>query len=134
MMIRRGKKRQRRGAVAVEMAVVTPLMLTMLFGIIEFGWVFSVRHTMINAAREGARLGSLQGVEMYEVEDRVRDLLQPMGLDSKVSVNVAAPTDEVPYVEVDLSVNYNQISLVGDYFGFGNSTLTAEASMRREGT
>ena len=34
---------KRRGAAVVEMAVVTPLLLTLLFGVIEFGWVFMVK-------------------------------------------------------------------------------------------
>ena len=51
--------RWRRAAAAVEMAVVTPLLLAVLFGIIEFGWLFTVQHTLVNAAREGARTGVL---------------------------------------------------------------------------
>ncbi|MFQ5806855.1 MAG: TadE/TadG family type IV pilus assembly protein, partial [Phycisphaerae bacterium] len=32
-------KRMRRGVVAVELAIVLPLLFSLLFGIIEFGWV-----------------------------------------------------------------------------------------------
>ena len=39
MTQRKGKKR-RWASATVEMAIVTPLLLTMLFGIIEYGWVF----------------------------------------------------------------------------------------------
>ena len=57
-----GRKRVRkaRGAAVVEFAVVLPLLLTILFGIIEYGWVFMVRQTLQTAAREGARVAVLQ--------------------------------------------------------------------------
>jgi Flp pilus assembly protein TadG len=44
-----------RGAAAVEFAVVLPLLLTMLFGIIEMGFVFNRWITVTHAAREGVR-------------------------------------------------------------------------------
>src|SRR5262245_1303901 len=84
----------RRAAVAVEMAVVAPLLLTMLFGIIEFGWLFTVRSTLVNAAREGARLGALPDVSANEVEARVRESLTAMQLDDNCTVNVTEPTPE----------------------------------------
>ncbi len=55
-------KRERRteeGAAAVEFALVAGLLITLLFGIIDFGWMVN-RDTMVNnAAREGAREASL---------------------------------------------------------------------------
>ena len=35
--------RRRRGVAVVELAVVLPLLLALVFGIIEFGWVFMIR-------------------------------------------------------------------------------------------
>lgn len=48
-----------RGAAAVEMALVTPLLLLMLFGIIDFGRMLNAQITLTEAAREGARAVSL---------------------------------------------------------------------------
>ena len=45
----------RRGASAVEFALVLPLLMVLLTGIIQFGWVFFIQFSMENAAREGAR-------------------------------------------------------------------------------
>jgi Flp pilus assembly protein TadG len=50
-----------RGAVAVEFALLLPVLLTILFGIIEFGMLMYGREVVTNAAREGARAGIVQG-------------------------------------------------------------------------
>lgn len=49
------KGSEQRGAAAVEFAVVLPLLMTMLFGIIEMGFVFNRWITVTHAAREGVR-------------------------------------------------------------------------------
>lgn len=132
-MVRSKAQSRRRAAVAVEMAVVTPLLMTMLFGIIEFGWMFTVKNTMVNAAREGARMGALQGSEYSDIYNRVVEFLQPMGLDSKVSISIVDGTQENPIVRVDLSVPQAEVSLVGNFFGTITGNIEATASMREEG-
>jgi hypothetical protein len=44
-----------RGAVALEMALVLPVLLLILIGILEFGRVMNVQVSLTQAAREGAR-------------------------------------------------------------------------------
>jgi hypothetical protein len=48
--------RDERGAAAVEFALVMPLLILLLFGIIEFARVWNARQTLTDAAREGARI------------------------------------------------------------------------------
>jgi Flp pilus assembly protein TadG len=48
-------RHEQQGAVAVEMAILLPLLLLILIGIIEFGRVFNVQISLNQAAREGAR-------------------------------------------------------------------------------
>lgn len=47
------------GASAVELAVLMPLLLLILFGIIDFGFVFMSDIAITNAAHEGARVLAL---------------------------------------------------------------------------
>ena len=48
-------KKGQDGAAAVEMAVVAPLLFTLLFGIIQTGFVVNRWITVTHAAREGVR-------------------------------------------------------------------------------
>ncbi len=51
-----------RGASAVEFALLLPLLMMILFGIIEFGMALYRQAILTNASREGARLGIVQSV------------------------------------------------------------------------
>ena len=48
-----------RGAVAVEFALLLPILLLLAFGIIDFGRALNAQITLTQAAREGARLAAL---------------------------------------------------------------------------
>ena len=48
-------KRRDRGAAAVEFALVLPILVALLLGIIEFGYAMYVQAAISGAAREGAR-------------------------------------------------------------------------------
>ncbi len=48
-----------RGSVAVEFALLLPVLLLLIFGIIDFGRAINAQITLTQAAREGARLASL---------------------------------------------------------------------------
>ncbi len=48
---------RQKGAEIVEFALVLPLLLLILFGIMEFGIVFFDKAIITNAGREGARAG-----------------------------------------------------------------------------
>lgn len=54
-----------RGAAAVELALIAPLLFTILFGIVEFGWTFAQVLDVRHGAREGARLTAVN----YQVLD-----------------------------------------------------------------
>lgn len=126
-----GRKRRRAGA-TVEMAVVLPLLLTMAFGIIEYGWVFTVKQALTTAAREGARVAALPGSTVEDVEDRVAEYLTPLGLTTyQTQLTRAVPED--PTETLELTLAYEDITLLGGFFGNTNFDLHARCSMRKEG-
>ena len=53
--------RQDSGAAAAEMALVAPLLITIMFGSMELGHYFYSEHVVVKAVRDGARFASRQG-------------------------------------------------------------------------
>jgi len=63
-----------KGATAVEFAIVLSLLITLIFGIIEFSLFIFNRQVITNAAREGARYGIVAAPERrsnVEIQDEV---------------------------------------------------------------
>ena len=54
-------RRQQKGQTLVEFALVAPLLLTVIFGTIEFCFLYQSTNTVSFAAREGARVGAVLG-------------------------------------------------------------------------
>lgn len=65
--------KRERGQALVELAMLLPILLIILLGIIDFGRVFYAYVTITNAAREGARYGSLHVFQDAAIEQRVID-------------------------------------------------------------
>lgn len=53
-------RRRQRGAVAVETVVIAPLLLLLVFGVIEFGFLLYVKHTVSQTSRDAVRLSATQ--------------------------------------------------------------------------
>jgi len=51
-----------RGAALVEFTIILPLLIVLLFGIIEFGFLLYNQQMLTNAAREGARAGIVASI------------------------------------------------------------------------
>jgi Flp pilus assembly protein TadG len=64
--------RKREGAAALEFALVLPLLVILLFGIIDFGYLMFIVSTMNNAAREGARRGAVDAGTPTQIQDNAR--------------------------------------------------------------
>jgi Flp pilus assembly protein TadG len=76
--------RNESGAAAAEMALVMPLLLTILIGSVELGHYFYNEHILVKAVRDGARYAARQGFSNYDcsgepnttVRDNTRELVQ----------------------------------------------------------
>ncbi len=87
------RRKNRGGAAAMEFVLLMPMLIVMVFGIIEFSFFISHFHHLQRAARDGARVGSLtlEGatptgdlIEQAATEQAV-DVLQANGLNCGVS-------------------------------------------------
>jgi hypothetical protein len=129
----RKKHNQRKASATVEMAVVTPLLLAMLFGIIEYGWVFSIKQAMTTAVRDGARVAALPGSTDTDIEERVAQALAPVGLgETEYTLNLTRAVPDDPTEVVELVVPYENFTLIGSFFGSTDFNFTAKCSMRKE--
>lgn len=81
----RRQERDQRGAAAVEFALVVPVLIMILFGLIWTGFAFSDHLSATNAVREGARFGAsadaTSGSWATSVRDRVKQVYFNSGRD-----------------------------------------------------
>jgi Flp pilus assembly pilin Flp len=86
-----------RGAELIEFALVLPLLLLLVLGIVDFGFMFQRMEVVTNAAREGARLAVLPGYDLEtDVKSRVCDYLYTGG----VPLTGTCPTPSNPTISV----------------------------------
>ena len=129
---RRVNRPTRRAAAVVEMAVVLPLLLTILFGIIEFGWTFMVYQSLTNAAREGCRVAVLEGSTTAEIESRIGEYMDLVG-QGDYEIIITRSTDATPTETVVVRMPYASVSLLGGFFGPTDFNIAGKACMRKEG-
>lgn len=129
----------RRGVAMMEFAIVLPVFLLMIIGIIEFGRAVMVHQILVNAAREGARLAVIPGVTNAKVTDLVEEWLVTLDAPGRqiaitdedgnaIDLTTAKSRD---IVRVSVSVPYNEVG-VGISSYFMDSTRWAYSQMRKE--
>lgn len=101
--IRRLMRRQH-GQALVEMAIILPLLLMLLFGIIEFGRVFNAQLVMSQASREGARTAAV-GSSDAEVIDAVRNT--SVYEDTELTIEITPSGDRERGIPVEVTVSYD---------------------------
>jgi Flp pilus assembly protein TadG len=127
------RRRSERGAELVEFAIVMPVLVVMLTGILDFALLFHSYEVTTNAAREGARLAVLPGydVNAYQAAlNRVDEYIAAGGARGgytrtaelvPVSLGAALP----PGSGVRVTVTYtHSFLLIGPVIGLLNGTFT----------
>ena len=92
-------RRSERGAAALEFALIVPILLLVVFGVINFGFLLSQKASLANAVRAGARYGSVNAYTSTHtckaVVDKVRDSALTIGLTSAQRRNVVVTVSRV---------------------------------------
>ncbi len=144
---RQQQDQRRRGATVVEMALVLPLFVAVVLGIVEFGRSMAVGQVVTNAAREGARLAVIEGTTNADVEQRVLDFLNAaINVDAAqvnlsitvtpapgntTSTNEVADAQQSDLVQVRVEIPFNEVSYVRPKYMDGQN-LVGRVSMRHE--
>ena len=112
------KLRSESGASAVEFALLLPVLMLILFGIIEFGLALYQQAILTNASREGARLAIVQSVPPITtaaVDTRIDSYLLSAGITPASVTHIISPIVGVTGtpVTVTLTRPYTFVSLPG---------------------
>ena len=127
MFTRRGWGSER-GAAAVEFALVLPILVLILFGVIEFGGVYNAQLMVTGAAREGAREMAVGG-DLADAEAAAVSAVVVAGADA-LDVTVS-PATCAAGSDVTVTVVYDRPFLTG-WFG-ATLELTGLATRRCQG-
>ena len=122
--------REERGASAVEFALILPLLVILVMGIIDFGRGFQVQGTLSAAAREGVRMMALQNdpAAARAVARSTASSLEPALTDAQITITPATCPAGTGSTTVRLTIDYDLPLLTG-WFG-ATVDLTATGVMR----
>ena len=133
----KGKPKTRRGAAAVELAIVAPLFVTLMLGVAEASRLFHAQNQLALAAREGARLAAMDRTGMLgegvttnaKVAADIQHFLAANGLpgddvdvfivdpdDHTTTFDLDDPANDLKLFEVRVELPYSELG------GFGGSS------------
>lgn len=122
----RKQLRDKKGQAAVELVLVLPILLLLLCGIIDFGWIFGNKLYISYCSREGARYGITVATDVNSsnlIVQRVMNIA-PSYLRSGLTVHVSYSniTDvRNGDVSVDVSCHVNVLTPLGQIFTRGQT-------------
>lgn len=130
-------RRTETGQAIAEMALVLPILIVLLFGIVEFGRVLNTYMIVTNLSREAARTGAVGGTDSA-ITASVQNGAVASGLEtSQISVSIT-PTSiskRVRGSSVEVSVDY-PVDIIAPVIGviIGDPYIVeSQTTMRVEG-
>jgi Flp pilus assembly protein TadG len=127
-------RRTERGGVMVEAALIFPVVVLLLFGIIQYGYILSAKICLRNASAVAARTAILDDRTDDEIVQSARDAVGIMLDSGSEFLSVALTTEIVDDVETrTVSLSYD-LPLIVPFMvpgsSDGNLVITADATMR----
>ena len=123
-------RRDLRGLAAIEFAVIAPVLLLIVFGIIQLGQYFLVLNSMTNVAREAARTMVIGALDQTQIEQMIMNEMQQITSASiQVSAIAADPLDSTDiFHEVTISAPLSEVILTDPFGVFGGGDLEVHLS------
>ena len=130
-------RRNRLGAATVEFAIVAPVFVMLVFGMIEYGRMVMVQQIITNASREGARKAVLDGSTATDVQNTVMSYMSGGGItiaSGNVTVTPNPPSGAASGdpVTVTVALPFTQVSWLPSPMFLGSRSMTSTTVMRRE--
>lgn len=134
----KGRRDERRGIAAVELAATMPLVMGLLVGMWDVSRMTEIRQLLANAAREGARQASTAQLTDTELTKVVKDYLTnakvPVTHATVTIKNLTSPgtlataATQLDQLEVVVTVPFSDVQLVGAHVVIGKTaTLKGRA-------
>lgn len=122
--------KSQRGQSLVEFALILPLFIVVLFGIMEFGRLWEMTNLITSASREGARVAAISGTSQSQAINAAQNVLSAANIDN-ATITVSGPNASNE-VSVTVSIDYEPIT--GSIIpGLDDFSLTRSTIMRWEG-
>ncbi|MEW1954410.1 TadE/TadG family type IV pilus assembly protein [Terrabacter sp. NPDC080008] len=132
-------KRADRGAAAVELAIVLPVLFLVIGGIVDFGRFFFTQIQVTNAAREGARVAVVApgpATSPDPIVQRAQAAAAPLTVtvtvNKRCTVGVAADASVSVQAPFDWIIMGPAVRMVGGTWGFSGPVVSTGV-MRCEG-
>jgi len=106
MRSNRRNNKSRQGQTVVEVALLLPLFMTLLLGIMDFGRLYWTQSVVRGAAYEGVRVAILSEATNTQVESTILSELSIGGVTDSPSVSVGNRQPQQP-VDVTVSVPFS---------------------------
>ncbi len=101
-------RRRRRGATAVEFALVCPIVLSIMFGMIEISRMSTIIDSARTSVISGAREARVANATKASVIDEMEEMLDLFGIrDHQIQVTPSVITPSVTDVTIDIDVPFN---------------------------
>lgn len=138
-LVSRRRARTSRGQALVEFALVAPILLFLLFAIVDFARAWNTYQVLTDAAREGARMAVIDdpSIAMADVRTAITDALDRASLDQdETTIDIQGfRSGRGNPTTVRIEYRY-QLGLVGAFIAFAQGddvlTLITEIVMRNE--
>jgi len=116
-----------RGVVAIEFGVIMPLVIILLFAILQYGMIFNTRQIMTHAARVAVRSYAIGESTADEAETMATELLNNEALSYTIDV-----TDDGTDATIDIVLPMSEAAIVDALGGSlmdGNIEVTIKMRM-----
>jgi Flp pilus assembly protein TadG len=131
------KFKNEKGQAFVELAIVLPLLLMILCGIIDYGWIFTNQNIIDHCAREGARYAIIHAEDSGAITEitNYTKALAPSNISNSLIITVTFTNSSPRLGDVKVKVNRDTEALtpIAGIFTAGQTiNLTSSCTMKVE--
>ena len=121
------------GVAAVEFAIVAPVLLLILFLMVESSRYLTAVHATTGAAREAVRLSAITGADDATALARAKEFMTNSGFKSNsVKLDITSDATAAPGLTAftaTVTIPFSDVSVVGDPFNLNVTEVRGDSAM-----